>query len=168
MKKICGILFCLAFLSCQNDKNSENNTQEKIDFYENKVQIDTIFIQQLSTPAHEIAMDWNAYVAIQSEMNRMKNFSVSEVLNNTDNIIRISDSLQKNIPDPIQKRTIRSRLKLIETQAKRLKQLFHFRSQDSTKINESIYKMVQGFSSLNIQINEIYIETPNFEIQNEN
>ncbi|SDZ80066.1 hypothetical protein [Psychroflexus halocasei] len=168
MKKVCGILFCLAFLSCQNDKNSKNDTQEKIDFYENKVQVDTIFIQQLSKPASEVAMDWNAYVALQSEINRMKNFSISEVLNNTDNIIRISDSLQKSIPDPLQKRTVNSRLKLIETQAKRLKQLLHFRSQDSSKINESIYKLVQGYSSLNIQINEIYIETPNFEFQNEN
>lgn len=155
------------FLACQNGQKKEDDSKKVIDFYDNKIQIDTIYIQSLNPSAKETTMDWNAYTALESEMHRMKAFNISEVLNNTDNIIRISDTLQKTIPDTLQKRPVKSRLKLIKTQAKNLKQLLHFRSQDSARINESIYKLVQGYSSLNIQINEIHIKTPNFESKNE-
>lgn len=162
-----ALLLCMMFLACQDGQKEEGASKKVIDFYDNKVQIDTIFIQKLNPSAKETAMIWNAYTALESEMQRMKSFSISEVLNNSDNIIRISDTLQKSIPDTLQKRTVKSRLKLIKTQAKNLKQLLHFRSQDATRINESIYKLVQGYSSLNIQINEVHIKTPNFESEDE-
>lgn len=155
------IIACLGLcLSCQDDsKKKETSTTS---FYTINLKTDTISIDKLSPKALNFTNDWSAYLAIKSEIERIQNSNIGDALNNAENIIRISDSLKTSLPEKFNVPAINSRLKLIETQAKAQQQFFIRKSQDTAAIKESIYKLIQGFSSLNIQINELFIEQPEF------
>lgn len=160
------IKYLIAFIivSCcwSCDQTEEKTVTKNTDFYTLQLKVDTIAIAQLSNKAEEFANEWNDYLAIKTEITRTKAMNIGDALNNAENIIRISDSLKVSLPDTFNVEPIKARLKLIETQAKTQQQLLNRKSQDTAAIKESIYKLVQGFSSLNRQINERFIETPQF------
>ncbi len=157
------ILVCsISSTSCQTEEKSSDENDNIKTIYEQKISQDFIKMVALSPEAEAITTDWEAYLAIRTELERTQNMTLGEVLNNAENIVRISDSLQTKLPDTFQVDQIKARLKLIETQAKIQQQLLARRIEDTVAIKQSIYKLLQGFNSLNIQINERFIQTPQF------
>ncbi|QSS97957.1 hypothetical protein [Psychroflexus sp. ALD_RP9] len=156
------IAFALVICCWSCSQTQEKTASKNTDFYALKLSVDTISIAQLSNKAEEFANEWDDYLAIKTEIARTKAMNIGDALNNAENIIRISDSLKASLPDTFNIEPIKARLKLMETQARNQQQLLARKSQDTLAIKESIYKLIQSFSSLNTQINECFIETPQF------
>ena len=129
--------------------------QEKFNYP--KIEID------LSEAARNEAEEWMLYVAIESEIKRMKNYNLDDVVSNAPSILRASDTLLKTIPKKYRTKPIESRMKVLHTKASVLNQLSKQQQKDLEKLKEVAEEVPVDFFNLNIQLNEIYIEMPDLE-----
>lgn len=117
----------------------------------------------LSEEAQNVAEKWMLYVAMDSEIKRMKNYTLDDVISNAPSILRASDSLLLTLPKKFRSKPIESRIKILHTKASVLNQLSQKKQKNFSKIKEVAEEVPIDFFNLNIQMNEVFIEMPEIE-----
>lgn len=158
-------LLLLGFFSCGKENNNsdaglmedpfEEEKKEAINFPENSI--------NLSEEAKAIAEDWALYVAMESEINRMKEYSIQDAMTNSYTILQATDTLQKTIPKKFRQVPIQSRIQVLHAKASVLYQLSEKQIPNIEKIKKTAEEIPVDFYNLNIQLNEVFIETPSFD-----
>jgi hypothetical protein len=75
----------------------------------------------------------------------------------------VVDSLQKKIPDPVDTLPVQSRIKILDTKAKFMLELSQKQKPKLQKIKLIAEEYPLEFNALNLQLNELFIELPEFE-----
>lgn len=158
-------LLLLGFFSCgKENKNSdagsmqgqfEEEKKEAINFSENSI--------NLSEEARATAEDWAQYIAMESEINRMKEYTIQDAMTNSFTILQAADTLQKTVPKKFRQVPIQSRLQVLHAKANVLYQLSEKQVPNIEKIKKTAEEIPIDFYNLNIQLNEAFIETPDFD-----
>ena len=167
-KMLCflSIIFSLLF-ACEDANTTENENQQNT----LNAKQDSILNQSIQYPKQEIklspkaeaiAEEWMLYVAMESEIKRMKNYNLNDVIANAPSILRASDTLLITIPKPFRTKPIESRIKVLHTKASVLHQLSQKQQIDYAKLLQTANEVPVDFYNLNIQLNENFIEIPAF------
>lgn len=155
----------LIFNSCK-EKESEFDTQSEDEAIE-ALKKETFNFPKtsigLSPQARERAEEWSLYIAMESEVNRMKEYTIRDVMANSYTILKAADTLQKTIPKKFRQVPIESRIQVLHAKASVLHQLSEKQIPNIEKIKQTAEEIPVDFYNLNIQMNEIFIETPSFE-----
>ena len=99
---LCVLIFIIQ--SCQNDsKSSENDTIQKAreDSLKLKLNISAYEKVELSTKADSLIKKWPVYEDFKNEVNRLKTYTIQDVISNMPTLEKTVDSLQKTIPKEV-------------------------------------------------------------------
>lgn len=155
------------FVACEDEKQNESQLDS-----EKTTKNDSLLSQQIKYPKNEIKLSqkaqeeaekWMLYVAMESEVKRMKNYTLDEAMSNAPSILRASDTLMKTVPKKFSIKPIESRIKVLHTKASVFHQLSNKQQKDLAKLKEVAEEIPVDFFNLNIQLNEIFLEMPEFE-----
>lgn len=162
---------CLYFLifglySCQdNNQSSENNTLQKAreDSLKLKLEISPYKKVELNSKADALIKKWPVYEDFKNEVDRLRNYTIQDVISNMPTIEKTIDSLQKTVPKEVDTFPVNSRIKVLYTKARFLKLLSDKQQPRLNQIKAIIEEYPLEFNALNIQLNEVFIELPEFE-----
>ena len=163
-------MFMLSLLlACEDTKTTENeNQQNSLTRKQDSVLSRNIKYPEqeikLSLKAEAVAEKWMIYVAMESEIKRMKAYSLNDVITNAPSILRVSDSLLKTVPKAFRIKPIESRIKVLHTKVSVLNQLAEKQHIDYDKLFKTANEVPVDFYNLNIQLNEAFIEMPNLNL----
>jgi hypothetical protein len=169
MKKYCYYLRLISFVfvlaSCGEKNNTIDNNalnealeeekKQPLQFTKNTV--------DLSASAKAITDEWAFYVAMEGEISRMKEYNIQDAMTNSFTILQAADTLQKTAPKRFRQTPIQSRAKVLHAKASILYQLSEKQIPDVEKIKKTAEEIPVDFYNLTIQLNEVFLETPNFE-----
>ena len=141
----------------ENKKNSDkqNNKPKNLDsLYRLRVNIDSINLGEKATQA---ALEWEDYMATQTELEQWKGYQFTEIISNADNLQSVTDSLRLEIPKAFDNKPIKARLKTIATQADML-YLYTQKSENHQAMYNQAQSIVMTFIGLKRQMNEVFIK----------
>lgn len=160
-------LLSIGIFSCV-EENTDNSTLTNLKTNE----LDSILRQPIRFPENTIVLsekaqnqteNWLLYEAMKSEIERMKNYTLDDAIANSSTILRATDTLLKTIPSKFKTKPIEARVKVLHTKASVLNQLSQKKQKDYNQIKVVAEEVPIDFLNLTIQLNEIFIELPNFE-----
>lgn len=157
--------------SCGGD-SKENRVENQL----KQTKLDSILSQPIQTPsqvvqlndeAQNLTKDWLLYIAMESEIKRMNNYTLDDVMANSQTILQATDTLMKTLPDTFKIKPVEARMKVLHTKASVLHQLSQKQQKDFIKIKTVAEEVPVDFQNLNIQLNEVFIEFPDLEKVNQ-
>ena len=96
---------------------------------------------------------------LHNEVKELNTTSVNKLIDNSSAIAQLMESLQSSLPDSLESKPIESRLRVLTTKAKILEQQAHLQNIDPEEIKRITKEIPQDFNNLNIQLNELFIES---------
>lgn len=158
----------LQFIACgkSDDKSNSQANSAKQDSLNLKLDIKTYTTVKLSMKADSLSSNWPMYNTLKNEVERMQDYTIQDVISNVMSIEKAADSLQKTIPKPVDTLSVQSRINVLNTKAKFLLLLCNKQQPKLEKIKSIAEEYPKEFNALNIQLNEVFIELPEFDMNN--
>jgi len=154
----------ICITACNKEKTVQNNDNSRLqDSLTLELNIRPYNKTKLIAKADSSVRDWPMYNSLKNEIERMKEYTIQDVLTNAINIESVVDSLQETVPKKLDTLPVLSRVKILNTKAKFLLQLSEKQKPELNKIMKIAEEYPLEFNALNIQLNEIFIEIPEFE-----
>lgn len=161
MKKFLLLFLVLLLISCKEEapKPDTSNQESKVRFSE-QLQVTTNRRVNLLPEAREEVSQWLAYATAQNEMESLKTSTGQDILDSSNSIMQIMESLQSSIPDTLQTPAVLSRSNVLVTKAKILHQLSNKKEKDAEEIFEVANDLIVEFDNFKLQLNELFLKTP--------
>jgi len=161
MKNLLLLFSILLLVSCKEEppKPTGTNAEAKARFSE-ELQVTTNRRVDLLPEAREEVSQWLAYATAQNEMESLRNSSGYEILDSSNSIMQIMESLKSSIPDTLQTPAVISRSNVLVTKAKILHQLSNKKEKDAAEIFDVANDLIVEFDNFKLQLNELFLKTP--------
>ncbi len=161
---IATFLLGVFLISCGNSEeqsNSESDTfQEKnAKTFSQKVDLSKVREVKLLREANDASVNWMAFTTARNEINRMPDFTLQEVVNNSNNIFRSIQELQDSIPTDFQEVPIQARLNVLLTKAYLLEGEANKQPPSAKNIDSLSAELYKEFGNLKIQLNEVFLKS---------
>jgi len=157
---------CLVIYSCsQNGKSKDSSTMtnKTEDSLKLKLEISKFDEIKLSRDADTLVRSWPMYQDLKDEVSRLQSYTIQDVISNISTLEKVADSLQETIPTAVDTFPVTSRINVLNTKAKYMLLLSEKQKPKLSKIKAIAEEYPLEFNALNIQLNEIFIELPEFE-----
>lgn len=141
------------FISC-GDSSSENATPEILVQDTTRYGKKAYVFPKLTNNASEQIDNWSVYYDFYNEASTLHNVDLLELRSKTDRLLAHTDSLSKKIPDTLFTSAIYSRLIIVDTRIKLLKQEAYRGIVDIDKVESNIEETNDAVKNLIIQLNE--------------
>ena len=153
--KQCFILLLLPiiWISCGRSSSEEDVSQNAIHDTV-RFGINKYTFPQLSNNAKEQLENWSVYDDFYSEASTLNDIGLEALRIKTDKLLQHTDSLSKKIPDTLYTNAIYSRLTVVKTRVKLLKQALGRGVIDKDKIEIYITETNNAVKNLIVQLNE--------------
>ena len=158
-RAIFGILLMI-LASCVQDSEKEKpkikprETQAFTEEFANQTSI-----LPLEPSAKEYATKWAAYIVLNNEVKQLQNISVNYLIDNSSALAQLMETLQTTLPDSLESKPVKSRLRVLTTKAKILDQKAHLQNVKPEEVKKLGLEIPTDFNNLNIQLNELFIES---------
>ena len=157
-------LLVVLFISCGDDEKKSSNEvdtfQEKnAKNFSQKVDLSQVREVNLISKANDASINWMAFTTARNEINRIQNFTLQEVVNNSNNIFRSIEELQDSIPQDFQKTPIKARLNVLLTKAYLLEGEASKQPPSAKNIDSLSSNLYREFGNLKIQLNEVFLKS---------
>ena len=161
MKNLLLLFSIVLLVSCKEEppKPTGPNAEAKARFSE-ELQVTTNRRVDLLPEAREEVNQWLAYATAQNEMESLRNSSGYEILDSSNSIMQIMESLKSSIPDTLQTPAVISRSNVLVTKAKILHQLSNKKERDAAEIFDVANDLIVEFDNFKLQLNELFLKTP--------
>lgn len=161
MKNLLLLFSILLLVSCKEEPPQPTNTnpEAKARFAE-QLQVTTNRRVELLPEAREQVSQWLAYATAQNEMESLRNSTGYEILDSSNSIMQIMESLKESTPDTLQTPAVTSRTNVLVTKAKILHQLSNKKEKDATEIFDVANDLIVEFDNFKLQLNELFLKTP--------
>ncbi len=158
-RAIFGILLMI-LASCVQDseKDKPQIKPRETEAFTKEFKIKTAILP-LESSAKKYALTWAPYIVLNNEVQQLETTSVNKLIDNSSAIAQLTESLQSSLPDSLRSTPVQSRLRVLTTKAKVLEQKAHLQSINPEEIKEVAQEILMEFNNLNIQLNELFIET---------
>ncbi len=165
---VCTFLFC-CFYSCKNDpkkpKTQQSYIEEHAQAFAKKINLNGIPSFQLSGKALEAAINWPEYVAARSEIRKLEDFTLQDLVSNNASLLRTVEKLKDSIPQKMDNTPVESRINVLLTKANVLHQNAKRYAIDTAELQAGGRAIYTAFQNLKIQLNEVFVkQQPNFEM----
>lgn len=160
MPKFLLILFIMALGGCKSETDAGDRAEKAIDTtaFQASVAITEPGLK-LEADARKYALNWVEFITAQNEINRLKELSVNEVMNNAGEIAQIMESLKNSVPDSLAVVPVEARLNVVNTKAQLLKQYSVKRDPSAGEITKTTRELYEEFNNLKLQMNEIFLKS---------
>ena len=166
MRKILVFFLILSLFSCEDkaEKPAATPVQSNSSFS------DTLKISKsrnvnLSPEAREVAADWLAYITAQNEIENLEYKTGSEIVETSNNIRQIMETLRETLPDTLKSNAVEARTNVLLTKANVLHQYANKKQKNPDEIFEVAKNLIVEFDNFKLQLNELFLKTPeNFEL----
>ncbi len=160
MKNILFLLLAVSLISCRSEHETEDSVQDtsEIKALQEDVKTEDRNLA-LQADSRKYAMDWVEFITAQNEIERIKNSTVGEVMNNSGAIAQIMQSLQTSLPDSLKSVPVEARLNVLNTKAQLLKQYSGKKKPDPEAISKTASEIYSEFNNLKLQMNEIFMKS---------
>lgn len=161
MKNLLIFFFILLLISCKEDtsKSPESNTANKALFSE-ELQVTTNRRVNLLPEARKEVSEWLAYATAQNEMETLRNSTGHVIMESSNSIMQIMESLHASVPDTLQTPAVLARTNVLVTKAKILHQLSSKKEKDAAEIFDVANDLIVEFDNFKLQLNELFLKTP--------
>ena len=161
MKNLLLLFSILLLVSCKEEPPQPTNTnpEAKARFAE-QLQVTTNRRVDLLPEAREQVSQWLAYATAQNEMESLRNSTGYEILDSSNSIMQIMESLKESTPDTLQTPAVTSRTNVLVTKAKILHQLSNKKEKDAAEIFDVANDLIVEFDNFKLQLNELFLKTP--------
>lgn len=154
----------LIIISCGNsgakdDTKVNSSTQDSLDL---QLDIKSYKLEKLSPKADSLTRNWPMYNNLKNEVDLMQNYTLQDVISNVMSIESAVDSLTKTVPKPLDTLPVLSRINVLNTKAKFMLLLSQKQQPKLDKIIAIAEEYPKEFNAFNIQLNEVFIELPEF------
>ncbi|WP_454245214.1 hypothetical protein [Psychroflexus sp. MBR-150] len=153
-------------IACQNKSNSNQLSEAekaKEDSLKLKLDIKSYRVTKLSPQADSLVKSWPMYEELKIEVNRLENYTLQDVISNISTLNGVVDSLQQTIPAVVDTFPVKSRINVLNTKAKHMMLLCEKQQPKLKDIKKMAEEYPFEFNNLNIQLNEVFIELPEFD-----
>ncbi|NBC57145.1 MAG: hypothetical protein GVY05_02520 [Bacteroidetes bacterium] len=160
------LLFGCCVLACQNQTDRKTLSQaEKAREDSLKIALNLKPYQstKLIPRADSVVKSWPMYEELEIEVNRLENYTLQDVISNISTLHSVVDSLQETIPKAVDTFPVISRVNVLNTKAKHLMLLSEKQRPKLRDIKKMAEEYPFEFNNLKIQLNEVFIELPEFE-----
>ncbi len=161
MKNLLIILSVLLLISCneQTSKSAKSHTASKA-LFSKELQVTSNRRVNLLPEAREEVSEWLAYATAQNEMETLRSSTGNDILESSNSIMQIMESLHSSVPDTLQTPAVLARTNVLVTKAKILHQLSNKKEKDVTEIFEVANELIVEFDNFKLQLNELFLKTP--------
>ena len=166
LDNVLKLFFVLVVLSCSDTKTGNQkseNQQQRDDSLKLKLDVMAYDKTRLMVETDSVILKWPVYNDLKNEINRIENYTISDVISNISTLEKAIDSLEKTVPKEVDTFPVMSRVKVLNTKAKHLLMLSKKQTPKLKDIKLIAEEIPAEFNALNIQLNELFIELPNFE-----
>lgn len=163
-----AVCFLSCLISCKREKQttfSSESEQLREDSLNLKLDITPYMKTTLSPKVDSVILQWPVYNDLKIEINRIENYTIQDVISNITTLEKAIDSLQKTIPEQIDTFPVVSRVNVLNTKAKHLLMLSSKQRPALLPIKRIAEEFPLEFNALNTQLNEVFIEFPQFDNQ---
>ncbi|WP_029038222.1 hypothetical protein [Salinimicrobium xinjiangense] len=167
MKKILLLFVLSLMISCDEQKTEPQREQvQRKTSFSDSLQVSVNKRVTLMPQAREIVSSWLAYVTAQDEVQRLSNRTGAEIMDISNNLMQIMESLKSTMPDTLRSPAVESRTNVLLTKAHVLHQLSNKKEKNPDEIFETAEDLVIEFENFKLQLNELFLKTPeNFEME---
>lgn len=147
-------------VSCGDAQKEENKNKKEIEEqsqFQKKITLDSIKSVQLTEKAQKETDEWMMYIALNSEVKRFDNYTLLDVVNNSETIEKVVDSLSITVPKQFDTKAINARVVTLKTHANLLKENSDRVEPRASEIKDLSAKLKIDFNNLKIQLNEVFI-----------
>lgn len=161
MKKILFVLSILTLISCKEDASQAVKTPKADGSkFSDQLEVTTNRKVSLLPEAREEVSQWLAYVTAQNEIESLRNSTGREILDTSNSIMQIMESLKNSIPDSLSTNAVNSRANVLLTKARILHQLANKKEKNADEIFEVANDLIVEFDNFKLQLNELYLKSP--------
>lgn len=144
-------------ISCSEGKKNEEKETEDLTEFQKKIDLDSIRLVELSERTQKETESWMMYIALNSEVKRLKEYTILDVIDNSATIENVVDSLSQTVPKVFDTNAIRARIKTLVTHSKLLLENSERIEPNPYEIEDLSAELKLDFNNLNIQLNEVFI-----------
>ncbi len=144
-------LFSILFFSACGEKQ----TEEKISLESETItpQVENIEYPTLSPEAQDVISSWQYFQEFENDLKSINRGNLRDYKSETERMVTVSDSLLKNIPEPLNTNAISSRMRVVNVRIKLLNETLQQSNSQAEKILENLEETNSAFTNLLIQIN---------------
>lgn len=167
MKRILFILSVLSLISCQDKEKQNTSTpsEDKMSFSQD-LEVTTNRRVELLPQAKEEVSQWLAYVTAQNEIETLKTSTGYDILETSNSLMQIMESLKTSIPDTLNSKAVSSRANVLLTKARILNQLANKKEKHASEVFEVANDLIVEFDNFKLQLNELFLKSPgDFELE---
>lgn len=160
-----SIIILLLFSCNKNSKPQQSNATEtaREDSLKLELKLKKYEVVQLNPKADSLVKDWAMYESLKNEVERLDRYTLQDMISNIPTLEKAVDSLQKTVPAVVDTFPVKSRINVLNTKAKQLLMLSEKQQPKLLQIKRIAEEYPFEFNALNIQLNEVFIELPEFE-----
>ena len=147
-------------LGCSNSETKTDTGDENVQNtseLQKKINLDTIPSIQLQENASKVTEEWMMHIALNSEMERLADYNLVDILNNAESIDRVVDSLAISVPEVFETNAVKARIITLKTHSKLLLEHSKRTEPKPKEVEKLAAKLKLDFNNLNIQLNEVFI-----------
>lgn len=167
MRKIVLFLFLTSLNSCEDKQENTSATKvQSATSFSDTLEKDNTRTVTLMPEAREVAGEWLAYATAQNEIRNLENSTGYEIMDASNNLVQIMESLQQTIPVTLRSTAVEARINVLYTKANVLHQLSVKKQKNPDEIFEVAGDLIVEFDNFKLQLNELFLKTPeNFEME---
>ena len=167
MKKLLFLLSILTLISCkENVQQKTDTTATNGSKFSDTLKVTTNRRVNLLPEAKTEVSQWLAYVTAQNEIESLRTSTGRDILDTSNSIMQIMESLTTSIPDSLRTTAVNSRANVLLTKAKILHQLANKKEKNADEIFEVANDLIVEFDNFKLQLNELYLKSPgDFELE---
>lgn len=161
MKRILLILTILTLFSCKEEaKNTADDTPVNGAKFSDQLEVTTNRKVTLLPEAKEEVSKWLAYVTAQNEIESLRSSTGRDILDTSNSILQIMESLKTSLPDSLSTTAVNSRVNVLYTKAQILHQLANKKEKNADEIFLVANDLIVEFDNFKLQLNELYLKSP--------
>lgn len=161
MKNLLIFFSVLLLVSCNEEAaKTEKSTKASKSLFSQKLQVTTNRRVTLLPEAREEVSQWLAYATAQNEMETFRISTGHEIIEASNSIMQIMESLRSSVPDTLQTPAVLARTNVLVTKAKILHQLSNKKEKDVAEIFDVANDLIEEFDNFKLQLNELFLKTP--------
>jgi hypothetical protein len=158
------ILLAFGLFSCEEEATNTNAEkasyqQKNAENFSKEVNLSQNKSVRLLPETEEATNNWMAYITAKNEIERMDRFTLQEVVNNSNNLLRSVQELQDSIPENFDAIPIKARLNVLLTKTYLLEQEAKKKISDAEKVEALSQELYTSFENLKIQLNEVFLKS---------
>lgn len=164
-KNLLFILGTILCLGCSGNSQQETPAQDPEGFSE-LIEVQTNRSVTLMPAAQQEISQWLAYATAQNEIEGMKSATGKQIMENSQPLVQIMESLENTLPDTLKVVPVQSRTTVLLTKARVLHQLSSKKEKNTEEIFKAANDLIIEFDNFKLQLNERFLKSPQeFELE---